>query len=86
MQETCDKKTILQHARRVCGQIQGIEKMIDEDRDLTEILQQIAAADSALRSIGKLLLLDYAHGCFNAGKKLSKPDLEKLIIHMFKNL
>jgi DNA-binding FrmR family transcriptional regulator len=86
MKETCDKKTILQHVRRVCGQIQGIEKMIDEDRELAEVLQQITAADSSLRAVGKLLLLDYANGCFNAGKKLSKSELEKLIIHMFKNL
>jgi DNA-binding FrmR family transcriptional regulator len=86
MKETCGKKTILQYVHRVCGQVQGIEKMIDKDRDLTEILQQITAVDSALRSIGKLLLLDYAHGCFNSRKKLSKFDLENLIIQMFKNL
>lgn len=86
MNKVCDKNYILNNLRRAIGQMQGVEKMINEDRDVAEVLQQLAAANSALRSVAKLLLLNYANGCFNANKKLAKKDLEKLINQMFKNL
>ncbi len=86
MNNACDKNYILTNLRRAIGQIQGVEKMIDEDRDVAEVLQQLAASNSALRSVAKLLLLNYANGCFNANKKFVKKDLEKLINQMFKNL
>jgi len=64
-----------------------VEKMVEEDRDIKDVLQQVTAASSALRSIAKQLLIDYSAGCFGkkAGK-LDKKDLEKLIEQMFKNM
>lgn len=85
MTKKCDKNQILANIRRVSGQVEGVERMVEEDRDIAEVLQQLLAAESALRSVGRMLLLDYAHGCFNAQKKLDKKDLEKLIVQLFKN-
>jgi len=82
----CNRKTILQNLRRICGQVQGIEKMIEEDRDVAEVLQQVTAASSALRSVAKLLLQDYAADCFATSKRLNKKELEKLIEQLFKNM
>lgn len=87
MEKKCDKNYILSNLRKIAGQIRGIEKMIYEDRDISEVLQQLAATNSALRSVVKLLLLNYSNDCFNASKKkFAKKDLEKLINQMFKNL
>lgn len=87
MEKNCDKNYILSNLRKIAGQIQGIEKMIHEDRDISEVLQQLAATNSALRSVAKLLLLNYSNDCFNTNKKkFAKKDLEKLINQMFKNL
>jgi len=86
MQKTCDKNYICHSLRRILGQVQGVEKMINKDRDVAEVLQQLAAASSGLKAVAKLVLVNYANGCFNAGKKFSQKDLEKLINQMFKNL
>ena len=86
MVKKCDKETVLRNIRRVNGQVSGIEKMVQEDRDITEVLQQVTAASSALKSVGKLLLEDYANGCFNQGKGHSEKELQKLIAHLFKTL
>lgn len=86
MSNTCNKETILANLRRVSGQVQGVEKMINEERDVQDILQQITAASSALRSVSKQLLVDYSSGCFGKNRKLAKSDLEKLINQMFKNM
>ncbi len=86
MTKQCDKETVLKNIRRVSGQVQGVERMVDEDRDIVDVLQQILAASSALKSVGKTLLEDYAHGCFNAGSSFNKKDLQKVITHLFKNV
>lgn len=80
----CDQETIIKNLRRVSGQVQGIEKMVGEKRDVSEIIQQLVAASSALKSVGKVLLEDYAAGCF--GKKADEKDLQKVIAQLFKAL
>ena len=85
MKKTCNKDVILTNIRRAGGQVQGVEKMIEEDRDVAEILQQISAASSALRSVGRTVLEDYANGCFTKGSKHTEKDLQKLITYLFKN-
>ena len=38
--------------RRVAGQVQGVERMLDEGRDCKEIVAQISAATKALEQAG----------------------------------
>lgn len=38
--------------RRVVGQVQGVERMLDEGRDCKEIVAQISAATKALEQAG----------------------------------
>jgi DNA-binding FrmR family transcriptional regulator len=38
--------------RRVAGQVQGIERMLDEGRDCKDIVTQISAATKALEQAG----------------------------------
>ena len=49
--------------RRARGQIDGIERMLADDRPCAEILQQIAAAQEALRAAGKLMIRNYLETC-----------------------
>lgn len=41
---------------RVQGQIQGIVKMIDEGRECSELLNQLAAANTALQRAGFIVI------------------------------
>ena len=51
-----NKTDIDKRLNRLVGQIEGIRKMIDQDRDCTEITQQILASREALTKIGVLIL------------------------------
>ncbi len=53
---------------RVGGQIEGVKKMYDEGRDCLEIVQQIAAAKSALTSVARDLLSSEASKCARSRK------------------
>jgi DNA-binding FrmR family transcriptional regulator len=48
---------------RVRGQVEGIGRMIDEDKYCVDILTQIAAARAALDTLGVELLTDHLEGC-----------------------
>jgi len=48
---------------RIRGQVEGIARMVDEERYCPEILQQFAAVHSALRSAEKELLTNHLERC-----------------------
>ncbi|PQV63598.1 DNA-binding transcriptional regulator, FrmR family [Abditibacterium utsteinense] len=62
MNEAKSKK-IKARVNRISGQIGGIGRMIDEDRYCLEILDQIAAARSALDALGVELLSNHIECC-----------------------
>ena len=45
------------------GQIEGILKMVEEDKYCIDILTQISASNSALKSVALLLLDDHLNHC-----------------------
>jgi CsoR family transcriptional regulator, copper-sensing transcriptional repressor len=57
------KESYAKRLRRIEGQIRGIAKMIDEDKYCIDILTQISAASSALRSVALNLLDDHLDNC-----------------------
>lgn len=56
-------KKIKSRVNRISGQVNGIGKMIDEDRYCLDILDQIAAVRSALDSLGVELLSNHLENC-----------------------
>ena len=48
---------------RIRGQVEGISRMVDEERYCPDILQQFAAVHSALRSAEKELLANHLERC-----------------------
>ena len=57
------RKDIRTRINRVGGQVAGIGRMIDEDKYCVDILNQIAAARSALDALGVKLLSSHLETC-----------------------
>ena len=57
------KVDLLKRVRRIEGQARGIARMIEEDRDCDEILQQLAAVRSAAHQATVMLVRVYASEC-----------------------
>jgi DNA-binding FrmR family transcriptional regulator len=53
------KAAILTRLRRAKGQTEGIERMIESDRECAEIVTQIIAARASLMAVAKALLKDH---------------------------
>lgn len=58
-----NKKSIITRLKRIEGQVRGLQKMVDEERECRDILMQLSAASSALRKVTELIAKNYAQKC-----------------------
>lgn len=72
--ERKDKDDLLKRLNRIGGQVEGISRMIAQDRYCVDVITQIAAVRSALDALGLRLLHDHAHGCVKHAVKSGDGD------------
>lgn len=56
-------KAVLNRMSRAIGHMEAVKKMIEEGRDCSEVLTQIAAVKSSINNIGKIILQDHIEHC-----------------------
>lgn len=72
-----DKTKILNRLKRARGQINGIMKMVEEDRYCVDISTQLLASSKALDSINMEVLTDHMKGCVLTSIDSNDEDLKK---------
>jgi len=77
VEEAVSKEISLKRPKRIEGQVRGIEKMIEDDRDCESVITQLGAVRSAIEGVGGLLLRNYMKICFNK-KTPECPAIESL--------
>ena len=78
-------KSIEKLINNVIGQLNGINKMIIEERDCVDVLGQMKAANSALSSIMSKYVAENANSCIADLEPNQKDTLSKLIKELSKN-
>ncbi|MBP2672072.1 MAG: hypothetical protein H6Q85_2138 [candidate division NC10 bacterium] len=61
-----DAETKLQalgRLRRIVGQIQGVQRMVEEEKYCVDILLQISAVQGALEQVSKILMTRHIQTC-----------------------
>lgn len=58
-----DTKKVLNRMSRAIGHMEAIKRMIEDERDCSEVLIQIAAVKSAINNVGKMILQDHINHC-----------------------
>ena len=49
--------------RRIAGQVQGLQNMIDDNRYCIDVLTQVAAAQEGLRAVGQEIIRSHLRHC-----------------------
>ena len=75
------REALRKRLRIIGGQIRGIEKMIEENRDCVSIVTQLAAVRSAIDSVGALVLNNYIKICAPRGSK-TDPDVYESMVRV----
>lgn len=57
------KRRALNRLRRIEGQVQGIQRMIEEDKYCVDIMLQISAVQGALEQVSKILMHRHIESC-----------------------
>lgn len=79
-----EKKLLTTRMNKVIGQMNGIKKMIQEDRYCDDILIQLSAAEKAIRSVSNLLLESHMHSCLIENIKNGNYDIVDDVIDLIK--
>jgi DNA-binding FrmR family transcriptional regulator len=74
-----DNKDLKNRISKIKGQIEGVERMIDGDRDSLDIVQQVVAVNSALKGVGIEILKKETSTCVS-----DKEKFELLLKNLFK--
>lgn len=79
-QKGADHKSQISRVNRIEGQVRGVKNMIDEGKYCVDILTQIKAIRSALKSLELQILVGHANHCLlNAVNSGSKKEAKEKI-------
>ncbi len=77
MKQCMDAENLHRRLNKIAGQVQAINRMVDEDVPCEDILSQINAAKSALHGVGKIVLEGHIKHCVKDG--LIHGDVDKTV-------
>ncbi len=78
-----DMKPVLNRLRRAQGQLAAVIRMIDEGKDCTSVVTQLAAASSALDRAGFAIIASTLEKCVKQDDpEPDKAQLEKLFLSL----
>lgn len=63
-----DKERVRNRLRRIAGQVNGIERMVEEERYCIDVLTQVSAVQAALDRVALTLLDDHTRHCVVGAK------------------
>ena len=61
-------KTVVNRLSRAIGHLESVKRMVEDGRDCTEVLVQLAAVRSALNNTAKIILKDHIEHCISGAE------------------
>ena len=82
MKQCMDAENLHRRLKKIIGQVNAIDKLVDEDIPCEDILVQINAAKSALHKVGQIVLEGHLNHCVRDG--IEHGDADKTIAEFAK--
>lgn len=82
-----DKKKLTVRLNRIAGQVNGLSKMIADDRECMDVLNQIESTQAALRGVWKQVVRGHLQHCvYDALRQNKNADqiIDDLVNHIDK--
>ena len=81
-----DLKKLKNRLSRMAGQLNGIGRMLDENRYCGDILIQIAAVEKALQNFGYIVLREHMNSCVTDEVRSGNPAAMDEALELMKKL
>ena len=72
-------KAVINRLSRAIGHLESVKRMVEDGRDCTEVLVQLAAVRSALSSTARVILKDHLEHCVGEGDSADLQALNEAI-------
>lgn len=79
-----EKKALIARVNRIAGQMNGIAKMIENDRYCDDILIQLSAIDKSIKSLANVILENHLHTCVVENIQRGNTDIVDEITDLFR--
>lgn len=79
-----DKNKLVTRINKLIGQMNGIKKMIEDDRYCDDILIQLSAIDKSIKSLANVILDNHMHTCLIENIENGNYEVINEIIDLFK--
>ena len=79
-----EKKKLISRLNRLIGQMNGVKKMIQDDRYCDDVLIQLSAIDKAIKSLANLLLENHMHTCLIENINNGNYEIVDEVVDLFK--
>jgi len=73
------KKVALNRLSKAIGHLEHVKKLMNNDADTVEILQQLTAVRNALTSLGKVILKEHTMNCIEQAKRYDDEEAVEVI-------
>lgn len=68
-------KAVVNRLSRAIGHLESVKQMVEDGRDCSEVLIQIAAVRSAINNVGKVILQDHINHCVVDAIEKGNPEV-----------
>jgi DNA-binding FrmR family transcriptional regulator len=70
---------VVARLRRIGGQVRGVERMVDENRDCRDVVTQLAAIKAAIASLNTYVAETYTRDCLCCGDVVDTAEVTRLL-------
>ena len=70
---------VMLRLRRIEGQVRGIQRMVEDNRDCRDVVVQLAAVKASIASLNTLVAETYAQECLCGGEQLDTSEVGRLL-------
>lgn len=75
-----ERRALVVRLRRIKGQVEAIEKMVEADTDCSDVLMQVVSARRALKSFSEEMIQSHMHECIEcANRSEGRRELQSLL-------
>ena len=79
-----EKKSINNRINRIEGQLEGIKKMIEQDKYCADILVQLSAIENSVKSLSNHILEKHLYSCVTTDLQNGNLEIIDELIYLFK--
>lgn len=79
-----DKNAIISRLNRIAGQVQGVKRMIEDDKYCDDVLIQLSAINKSIKSLANLILEKHMYSCVLTNIQNGNTDILSEVANLFK--